>query len=175
MLVQLDQVRWILDQEIIQERLATFVMEDEDDDDDNSTMLFDGEGEDGVDKPAAISDGERQLQHGRNHQHAIYHVEERKLTMSSHHGHLDPLPSDWGFPSMTWYQLIKNWFLGNQRENLPPIIDPDSKLVKHYNLGSGNQMGGNVVSFMMIVEMEALKSFARKRIRENGPMKVYAI
>ena len=56
--------------------------------------------------------------------------------MGSHHGLLTPLPSDWEFSSITWSQLIENWFLGNQRDNLPPIIDLDSKLVKHWVMGS---------------------------------------
>ena len=75
--------------------------------------------------------------------------------MGSHHGLLTPLPSDWEFPSMTWSQLIENWFLGNQRDNLPLIIDLDSKLVKHCNKRSGNQMRGNMMAFMRVVEMEA--------------------
>ena len=56
---------------------------------------------------------------------------------------------------MTWSQLIGNWVLGNQRDNLPPIIDLDSKLVKHCNKGSGNRMRGNMVTFMRVFEMEA--------------------
>ena len=82
--------------------------------------------------------------------------------MGSHHGHLTPLPSDWEFPSMTWYQLIENWFLGNQRDNLPPIIDFDSKLVKHCNKGSDNQMRGNMAAFIRIVEMEAQEKLCWK-------------
>ena len=141
------------DEETMRGRLATFVMEDEDyDDSDHMHMLLE---EDQAAEIAAISEEEKQLHIERNHQQAMDHVKKRKLTMGSHHGLLTPLPSDWEFPSMTWSQLIENWFLGNQRDNLPPIIDLDSKLVKHCNKGSGNRMRGNMVAFMRVVEMEA--------------------
>ena len=126
-------------------------MEDEDYDYSDHMLLE----EDQAAEIAAISEEEKQLHIERNHQQAMDHVKKRKLTMGSHHGLLTPLPSDWEFPSMTWSQLIENWFLGNQRDNLPPIIDLDSKLVKHCNKGSGNRMKGNMVAFMRVVEMEA--------------------
>ena len=75
--------------------------------------------------------------------------------MGCHHGVLTPLPQDWEFPSMTWTQLIQNWFLGNQEINLPPLIDLNSKIVSHCNKGSGNKMRLNMKAVMRIVEIEA--------------------
>ena len=63
---------------------------------------------------------------------------------------------------MARYRLIKNWLLGNQRDNLSPIIDLDSKLVKYCNRGSANRTRGNMVSFMRIVGMEAREKLCWK-------------
>ena len=75
--------------------------------------------------------------------------------MGCHHGTLTPLPQDWEFPSMTWTQLIQNWFLGDLESNVPPLMNLNSKIVNHCNGGSGNKMRLNMKATMRIVEVEA--------------------
>ena len=43
------------------------------------------------------------------------------LTLGFHNGVLKVLPPIWEFPKMTLKQLIKNCYVGNQRENVPPL------------------------------------------------------
>jgi hypothetical protein len=62
---------------------------------------------------------------------AISSVRKRKLTRGCRHGMMTPLPQDWEFPSMTWTKLIFNWFLENKEDNLPPLVNPDSRMIHH--------------------------------------------
>ena len=127
---------------------AQFVVDDEDDCNDSEIH---------EQNKRTFSEEEKQLQRKKKHEYAISWVKKRTLTMGCHHGVLPPLPQDWEFPSMTWTQLIQNWFLGNQDINLPPLIDLNSKIVSHCNKGSGNKMRLNMKAVMMIVEIDARK------------------
>ena len=54
-------------------------------------------------------------------------LKKRKLTVGFHHGRLQVVPVSWKFPNMTIKQLIDNWFIGNEREKIPPFA------VLHFN------------------------------------------
>jgi hypothetical protein len=130
------------------ERFTPFVVEDEDE-----LVEFDS----GVHNAneQIFNEEEKQLHQKKKHEVAISSVRKRKLTMGCHHGMLTPLPQDWEFPSMTWTQLIFNWFLGNTEENLPPLVNLDSRMVRHCNKGTGNKMRSNMAALMRVVEREA--------------------
>jgi hypothetical protein len=42
--------------------------------------------------------------------------------MGCHHAIITPSPSDWDFLSITWMQLIRNWFVGSVEDSLPPPL-----------------------------------------------------
>lgn len=128
-------------------RYASFVVEDEDE-------LVEFDEVHNVNEQL-FSEEEKRLHQKRKHEVAISSVKRRRLTMGCHHGMLMPLPQDWEFPSMTWTQLIFNWFLGNTEDNLPPLVNLDSRMVRHCNKGTGNKMRSNMAALMRVVEMEA--------------------
>ena len=45
----------------------------------------------------------------------------RKLTVGFHHGRFQVVPVYWKFLNMNIKQLIDNWFIGNERENILPF------------------------------------------------------
>ena len=48
-------------------------------------------------------------------------MQKRTLPTGFHHVHLQVLPPKWKFPIITCKQLIDNWYVGNKRENIPPL------------------------------------------------------
>ena len=146
--------------EVVQERVAALTMICEDDEDEEfdtgNNVDFGDDGADAVETATTrgISEAKR-LAKKRKHANAMKAVGKRKLKMGSHHGILTPLPEDWEFPAMTWTQLVDNWFLGNERDNLPPIVDMDSKMLKHCNKKCGNRMRNNMKLFMSAIKDEA--------------------
>jgi len=78
-----------------------------------------------------------------------------RLLVMNHHGKIAPLPPNWKFTSMTCQQLIHNWFIGDSRNNIPPLCALDSSMIRHLNL---NKSRLSMKGFMRIVE-----EFARER------------
>ena len=50
-------------------------------------------------------------------------LQKRKLTVGFHHGRLQVVPVYWTFSNMTIKQLIENWSIGNERENILPFFE----------------------------------------------------
>ena len=48
-------------------------------------------------------------------------MKRRTLTMGFHHGFFHALPPTWTFSIMTCYQLIDNWYVGNNIEKIPSL------------------------------------------------------
>ena len=101
-----------------------------------------------------------QLNRRRARERAAATVKKRKLKVGYHHGKLNPLTSTFQFAPMTSLQLIQNWFIGDLNRNIPPLYSLDSKHVEFMVNGKGgkrgNQVRNKMVSFMRIVEKEAL-------------------
>ena len=53
---------------------------------------------------------------------------------------------------MTSLQLIQNWFIGNERDNIPPLHALDSKMVLHLKL---NKYCNSMKCFMGVVQKYA--------------------
>ena len=80
-------------------------------------------------------------------------VKKRQLKVGYHHGMLNPLPVDWKFASMTSLQLVHNWFIGNLRQNIPPLRTLKSKNVAYIKGGNCTRL--KMKCFMSVVEDEA--------------------
>ena len=109
---------------------------------------------------SAQSAEQLQLNRRRAQERAAATVKKRKLKVGYHHGKLNPLTSTFQFAPMTCLQLIQNWFIGDLNRNIPPLYSLDSKHVEFMVNGKGgkrgNQVRNKMVSFMRIVEKEAL-------------------
>ena len=57
----------------------------------------------------------------KNISEANFKLKKRKPTVGFHHGCLQVVPVYWKFPNMTIKQSIDNWFIGNDREKIPPF------------------------------------------------------
>ena len=88
--------------------------------DDRNDLSIDGSPRTEIDTTAARADipvgtrinttreTTRQLQRKTKHKQAMDIAKKGKLIMGIHRGIFTPLVQYWDFPSMTWYQLIKN-------------------------------------------------------------------
>ena len=60
------------------------------------------------------------------------------FTLEFHNGVLQWLPPLLAFLKMTVNHLIENWYIGNQREKVPPLALLDAKYVGHIVAGKTN-------------------------------------
>ena len=62
-------------------------------------------------------------------------LRKRKLTVGLQNGNLNPLPSTWEFSEgFTMINLMNMWFMGNRKENTPPLqylTKPHGEHIKH--------------------------------------------
>jgi hypothetical protein len=86
-------------------------------------------------------------------------VRDRKLTMGYHNGRLQVLPVYSEFPSMTMKQLIENWFVGNQKENITSFVLLDDEHVRHLGTSKTKNSGRNKLRQMKAV-MKVVKRYA---------------
>ena len=104
------------------------------------------------------SAAKRQMIREKTQKRAAKSVTRRQLKMGLHHGKLTPLPVNWMYVPMTSLQLVQNWFIGDNRTNIPPLYALDSKVINHLCSKRGNAQGNNVrhkmVAFMKIVQRE---------------------
>ena len=64
-------------------------------------------------------------------------IKSRALTMEYHHDKLNPLLSTWQYPNIfTVIQIMKLWFIGNRKENVPPLAISGADLVSRIDNGS---------------------------------------
>jgi len=70
-----------------------------------------------------------------------------------HHGTLTPLPPYCKLSTMTCFQCILCWFIGDPQRNIPPLHAISSKDCRH--LKFGNSTRNKMKCFMRIVEREA--------------------
>ena len=84
----------------------------------------------------------------------------RQLTMGFHHGKLQVLPPMWKFPKMNAKQLIDNWYVGNTREKIPPLVLLSHNDVAH--LGTAKcPNSGKVKLRQMRLVMSLIERYAR--------------
>ena len=84
-------------------------------------------------------------------------VRKRQLRLGFHHGKLQCLPAHWKFPRMTCKQLFENWFLGNKRDNIPPLALLKHHHVEHIKNGAPT-----------LRKMKAFLKIAEKYARDEG-------
>ena len=81
--------------------------------------------------------------------------------MGFHHGNFQMLPPTWTLPNMEFKQLIDNWYVGNNRENIPPLELLRGLYVAH--LGTpGNWNDRKVKLINMRYVMKTLEKYAKK-------------
>jgi len=97
---------------------------------------------------------ERHLAEKKAREDAAKIAKNRKLKVGYHNIRikLNALPPTWKPTSMTSLQLIQNWFIGNERDNILPLYALDSKMVLHLKL---NKNCNSMKCFMGIVQKYA--------------------
>ena len=85
----------------------------------------------------------------------------RKLTVGFHHGRLQVVPVYWTFTNMTIKQLIDNWFIGNEREKIPPFSVLQFNHVAHIKTAKSAMSGKSKLRQMRSV-MKVVKKYAIK-------------
>ena len=88
-------------------------------------------------------------------------LENRRLTMGYHNGRLQVLPVYWEFPKMTMKQLIDNWFVGNEKDKIPPLALLEDDHVKHIGTYKSKHAGRvklrQMRSVMKVVKFHAIE------------------
>ena len=86
-------------------------------------------------------------------------LKKRKLTVGFHHGRLQVVPVYWTFPKMTIKQLIDNWFIKNERENILLFAVLQLYHVAHIKTAKSARSGKSKLRQMGSV-MKVLKKYA---------------
>ena len=95
----------------------------------------------------------------------------RRLTMGFHHGRLQVLPPTWTFPKMNIKQLVDNWYIGNNKESIPPLKLLQPLHVQHLGTG-GNKNAGRVKLRQMKCVMNQIEGYAKTEgVYEGDPSK----
>ena len=81
--------------------------------------------------------------------------------MGFHHGGLQVVPPTWTFPRMAFNQLIDNWYVGNKREEIPPLEILSALYVAHFGT-PGNCNAGKVKLRQMKCVMATMDKYAKK-------------
>ena len=87
----------------------------------------------------------------KNISEAKLKLKKRKLTVGFHHGSLQVVPVYWKFPNMTIKHLIDNWFIGNEREKIPPFAVLKFNKVAHIKTAKSARSGKSKLRQMRIV------------------------
>ena len=85
-------------------------------------------------------------------------MKKKKLAVGFHHGRLQVVPVYWTFPNMTINQLIDNWFIGNERENIPPLVILKFNHVAHIKTVKSERSGKSKLRQMRSV-MKVVKKY----------------
>ena len=87
-------------------------------------------------------------------------MEGRQLTVGFHHGKLQVLPPLWKFPKMNAKQLIDNWYVGNSRDKIPPLVLLTHHDVAHLGSVKTPHLGKVKLRQMRLV-MKLVERYAR--------------
>ena len=88
-------------------------------------------------------------------------LKKRKLTVGFYHGRLQVVQDYWTFPNMNIKQLIDNWFIGNEREKIPPFAVLQFNDVSHIRTAKSARSGKSKLRQMRSV-IKVMKKYAIK-------------
>ena len=86
-------------------------------------------------------------------------LKKRKLTVGFHHGCLQVVPVYWKFLNMTIKHFIDNWFIGNEREKIPPLVVLQFNHITHIKTAKSERSGKSKLRQMRSV-MKVVKKYA---------------
>ena len=86
-------------------------------------------------------------------------LKKSKLTVVFYHDCLQVVPVYWTFPNMNINQLIDNWFIGNEREKIPPFSVLKFNHVAHIKTAKSARSGKSKLRQMRSV-MKVVKKYA---------------